>query len=263
MTFYVSGKPVASLALAMAVLGGCAAYSIEQPTIAMVAPGDERIVFAADDFKGTTSVHVKFTDPWQREEYALFQGNGAQAEILYSTVQTGYQVALEYLFMVDRSVDTWNLSRKYTKSWGETEWFWGLLVGFFYKPYRLVETNRSCFGFSAAWDEPADDPEQRPGKVLFGYYCAKEDRALTRDRMETLLDRIGVRGITERLRSRPRGPQGLGVSAAAVPPDSRIQAEAARLAQGPLPAGDTGNPGFPFDLARYYQVVNGNGGKGH
>ncbi len=93
MTFYVSGKPVACLA--MAVLGGCAAYSIEQPTIAMVAPGDERIVFAADDFKGTTPVHVKFTDPWQREDYALFQGNGAQAEILYSAARTVHQVALE------------------------------------------------------------------------------------------------------------------------------------------------------------------------
>lgn len=263
MTFYVSGKAVAALALAMAVLGGCAAYSIEQPTIAKVAPGDERIVFAADDFKGATPVHVTFTDPWQREEYALFQGNGAQAEILYSAARTGHQVALEYLFTVDRSVDTWNLNRKYTKSWGETEWFRALLAGFFYKPYRLAETNRSCFGFSAAWDHPPEDPHGWPGKVLFGYYCAKEDGALTRDRMETLLERIGVRGITERLGPRPGGPQGSGVSAAAVPPDPRIQAEAVRLARGPLPAGDTGNPGFPFDLARYYQLVNGNGGKGH
>ncbi len=253
MTRFLSPGPLALVTAAFAALTGCAAYSIDQPAVARIAPGDARIVFADDEFKGSAPVHIKFTDPWQREEYALFQGNGSQAEILYSSTEIGYQVALEYLFTVDRSVETWNLNRKYTRSWGENEWFQGPFVGFFYQPYQLVEANRSCFGFSSTWDDPSDDPDHRPGKVLFGYYCAGPGGALTRGRMEALLDRIGVRGITERIRG---GSGGMGAGA----PDAGHQAEATRLARGGTPNTVTGNPDFPFDLARYYQVHGGEGG---
>ncbi len=253
MTFYPSGKAVASLVLAMAVLGGCEVSAIQRPMIAKVAPGDERIVFAAAEFAGTTPVHVKFIDSWQREDYALFKGNGAQGEILYAAANPYDQVALEYQFTVDRSVETWNLNRKYAKSWGDAERFPGPFAEFFYIPFTLVETDRSCFGFTADWDDPADDPDHRPGKVLFGYYCAKEGVSLTVERMEGLLEGIGIRGITERLRPRRGGPRG-----SEAPPNPPIHNRAARLAQGPSPGGETGNPGFPFDLARYYQV-DGNG----
>jgi hypothetical protein len=234
MTRYLSPGTLALVTVAFAALTGCAAYSVDQPAVTRIAPGDARIVFADDEFKGTASVHVRFTDSWQHEEYALFHGNGSQAEILYSSAETGYQLALEYLFTVERSVETWNLNRKYTRSWGETEWFRGPFVGFFYQPYQLVEVNRSCFGFS----------------FLFGYYCAGPGGALTRDRMEALLERIGVRGITERIR------RDSGAAVARVP-DAGHQAEATRLARGGAPGTITGNPGFPFDLARYYQVGNG------
>ncbi len=266
MTFrpsvFGSGKSVAAFTLAMAVLGGCAIGAIEQPTIARVAPGDERILFAAEAFKDASPLHVKFTDPWQREDYALFKGNGAQAEILYATItEAGYEVALEYLFIVDRSVMTWNLNRKGSISWGEAERFQGPFSEFFYMPYSLLETNRQCFGFSADWDGPPEDPELRPGEVLFGYYCAREGAVLTRDEMETLLERIGIRGITERLRTRPGAAMGETAFVPAAPAITHGQAEAARLARGPSAGGEVGNPGFPFDLARSYSV-DGNGGEG-
>ena len=66
-------------AVAMAVLGGCAVSDYQRPTIERVAAGEERVVFAADVFRGTTPERVKFTDIWQREEYVLFRGGGAQA----------------------------------------------------------------------------------------------------------------------------------------------------------------------------------------
>lgn len=247
MTPYRPVKAMALLALAAVALGGCAAGSIEQPAVSRLGPGDGRIVFAADAFKGTAPVHVAFTDPWQREEYALFKGDHAQAEVLYSSTQPGYQVALEYLFTVDRSVDTWNLNRKYTKSWGESTWFRAPLTGLFYQPYILVEANRQCFGFSGGWDDPSDDPQNRPGKVLFGYYCAGSGEALPRDRMEALLSTIGVRGITEPLRYAERQSQATAVHEPA----------AVSLAKGSSPGGESGNPQFPFDLARYYQIHGG------
>ena len=259
MTFWpsalASGKSVAVLALAMAALGGCTFSAIERPATAKVAPGDQLILFPAQAFKGTGPLHVKYTDPWQREDYALFKGNGAQAEILHAAItDRGYEVALEYLFTVDRSVETWNLNRKYTISWGEAERLRTPFEILFYIPYRLVETNRPCFGFSAEWDDPPEDPNHRPGKVLFGYYCGEPGGILTQYEMETLIGRIGIRGVTERLRSRPRTTRG----EPAPTPVTHDQDEAARLARGPSAGGEVGNPGFPFDLARSYSA-DGNG----
>ena len=263
MTFWpsasASGKSVAVLVLAMAALGGCTFGAVERPATAKVAPGDQLILFPAQPFKGTRPLHVKYTDPWQREDYALFKGNGAQAEILHAAItDSGYEVALEYLFTVDRSVETWNLNRKYTISWGEAERLRTPFAVLFYIPYRLVETNRPCFGFSADWDDPPEDPGHRPGKVLFGYYCDEPGGTLTQYEMETLIGRIGIRGVTERLRSGPGTARGEAPFAPAPTPVTHDQDEADRLARGRSAGGEVGNPGFPFDLARSYSV-DGNG----
>jgi hypothetical protein len=263
MTFrpsaFASGKFIALMALAAAALGGCRFSALEPPATAKVAFQDRLILFAAQTFKGTRSLQVKYTDPWQREDYALFKGNGAQAEILHAAItERGFEVALEYLFTVDRSIETWNLSREYTLSWGERGRLQGSFAVFFYIPYRLVETNRPCFGFSAEWDDPPEDPDHRPGKVLFGYYCAKPGTVLTGDEIETLIGRIGIRGVTERLGSRPASARrGAPFAPAAI----HDQNKATRLARGPSAGGEVGNPGFPFDLARSYSV-DGNGGQG-
>jgi hypothetical protein len=261
MTFcpsaFASGKFIALLALATAALGGCGFSAIEPPATVNLAPQDRLILFPAQAFKGTRSLQVKYTDPWQREDYALFKGNGAQAEILHAAItERGFEVALEYLFTVDRSVETWNLSRQYTLSWGEPGRLQRPFAVFFYISYRLVETNRPCFGFSAEWDDPPEDPVQRPGKVLFGYYCAKPGTVLTGDEIETLIGRIGLRGVTERVGWRPATARR---DAPFAPAAIHDQNKATRLARGASAGGEVGNPGFPFDLARSYSV-DGNGG---
>lgn len=243
-------KTMTVLAFAAVALSGCASMTIQQPAVAELKPGQGRIVFADPAFKGTHPVHVAFTDPWQREEYALFKSHGAQSEILYSTTQPGYEVALQYNFTVKDSVDTWNLNRKYAKSWGRAAWFRSPLTGLFYQPYTLLGANRQCFGFSGGWNNPPDDPDARPGKVLFGYYCAASGQALPRQRMEDLLSDIGIRGITEPLpyaeREHPT-------------PSTANQPAAIKLAQGGAGNGDSGNLQFPFDLARHYPTYGDDG----
>ncbi len=240
---------ILAAAVSMAVLGGCAVSDYQRPTIERVAAGDEHVVFAADVFRGTTPERVKFTDIWQREEYVLFRGGGAQAEIIYSTTTTPvFTVILEYQFMVDDTVETWNLNRKHTKAWGESRKVEAPLESFFYRPYRLVEIDRACFGFHTEWDHRGDDPDNRPSKVLFGYFCAKTGAPMSLDRMEELIRSIGVKGITERIRHADAARRG----AAAPAPDARSQADAALIARGASPSADRGNANFPFDLAQFF-----------
>ncbi|MFQ6017065.1 MAG: hypothetical protein ACE5KF_02620 [Kiloniellaceae bacterium] len=228
----------------------------QSPTIMEDPPGDERIVFTADEFEGTTPQRVKFTDVWQREEYALFRGCGVQAEIVYTTV-TEDSKALEYNYLVERTANTWNLNKKYNKVWGAYGTVRALLGEFVYKPYALTERNRECFGFSSEWDHPPDDPEHRPGKILFGYFCANEGDKISEYRIENLIQRIGIRGVTEAIRKRRGNRHGSGSGVAATSADARLQTEAAVIGQGLSPSAETGNASFPFKFARHYEAGNG------
>ncbi len=130
-----ASRPILAVAVSMAVLGGCAVSDYQRPTIERVGAVDGRIVFAADVFGGAAPERVRFTDIWQREEYALFRGGGTQAEIIYSTTTTPvFTVILEYQLMVDDMVGTWNLNKKHTKAWDESRRVEAPLGPFFYKP---------------------------------------------------------------------------------------------------------------------------------
>lgn len=244
---------VLGAALAITVLGGCAVSDYQRPTIETVPPGDERIVFAADVFRGKAPERVKFTDIWQREEYALFRGSGAQAEIMYITVtQPVFPIALDYRSMVDDMVETWNLNKKHAKVRGESRKIEAPLGPYFYRPYRLTEINRACFGFATEWDHRTDDTRHRPGQVLFGYFCAGEGASLPVHRMEELIQMIGVSGVTEPVGKTDATRRVSGGGSAGQPPSARARAQAALIAKGASPSADSGNRSFPFDLAEFY-----------
>ncbi len=102
MTTFVARKIIAIIGVLG--LSACAVQSMPRPTIQTLSPGAERIVFRAPAFSGA-AYSVRFADFWEEEEYGLFQGAGAQAEILYASVSAYDQLALEYGFTVARSVE--------------------------------------------------------------------------------------------------------------------------------------------------------------
>ena len=240
-------KIITVLIVAAPILGGCAGANM--PAIVTVPPGDERIVFTAAEFKGMTPQRVKYTDLWQREEYALFRANGAQAEIIYASAKEDASTALEYGYTVEGTIKTWNLNKKFDIQWRKVQRIAVPFGDIFYKPYLLKGKNRECFGFAREWDHLSDDPDHRPGKVLFGYFCAKAGAHISEDGIEELIQRIGVRGVTERLGSR-RGSGG------DVAPAS---ADAVMIARGADASSESGNANFPFGFARHYIVGNGDG----
>lgn len=215
--------------LALIALAGCADFSVPgigstKDRIAPLPADDARILFGAPSFAGIPPLRLKFTDEWQREEYALFQGAGTQAEIFYIAA-TARETSLEYEVGLKSRIESWSYNAGSKIVWGKESEGFSAFGKIFYLPY--LRGLDSCFGFSAEWAVAADDPELNPTKAVFGYYCEASDIALTTEQIDSLIDTIEVSRFASG--SASQGPSSLGVTASV-----------------------TGNPDFPFALARGY-----------
>ncbi len=229
-------------------LAGCQTTNATHPTVAWAGTDSAYVLFTAPAFKNTKSKHVVFTDIWQHEEYVLFEGDGAQAEIIYVAANERDTIALDYSYPVVPMVQTWNIARKHSIVWGEEGQTGAPLGAYFYRHFRLRDVGRDCVGFFTEWDLKDDDPQLRNGKALFGYYCEKPSLALNQKQVFGLLDNIWIRGITARydVRFQPVAPTG-----------GPLAGRQGALAFAKHGTGTTGNANFPFDIASHYQEVDG------
>jgi len=247
-------KPIfqrgATLAALMfsAALTGCQTTGATYPTISWAGTESAYVQFTATAFENTPSKHVVFTDVWQHEEYVLFEGGGAQAEIIYVAANERDTIALDYSYPVVPMVQTWNIARKHPIAWGEKGQTGAPLGAYFYRHFRLNDVGRDCVGFFTEWDLKDDDPQLRNGKALFGYYCEKPGIALSQKQVFGLLDNIWIRGITARydVRFQPVAPTG-----------GPLAGQQGALAFAKYGTGDTGNVNFPFDIASHYNEFDG------
>jgi hypothetical protein len=118
---------------------------------------------------------------------------------------------------------------------------------FFYRPYGLGEVRRPCFAFLVEWDQIYADPQSRPGKVLFGYYCGETSDVLGDAEVRTM-----IRGITMCSTSACQDSQDRKSSTTA---SMQRPETAPAIASGSLK--NSGNSGFPFRFARYYTESGG------
>lgn len=238
----------AALLMITVALAGCQTNQTTYPTVAWAGSNSAYVLFTAPAFKNTPSKHVVFTDIWQHEEYVLFEGDGAQAEIIYVAANERDSIALDYNYPVVPMVQTWNIANKHPIVWGQEGQTGAPLGAYFYRHFRLSDVGRDCVGFFIEWDLKDDDPQLRNGKALFGYYCEKPGVSLNQTQVFTLLDNIWIRGITARndVRFQPVAPTS--------GPLAGRQGALAFAKQG---TGDTGNANFPFDIASHYQDAEG------
>lgn len=235
---------VASLMLAM----GCAEFRLPPPATVLVPPDQARIVFDADAFASTTPVRVRYSDLWQSEEYARFQGRGAQAEVIQAQIDYSERVALDYNMLVEDMVETWNYNKGQAKSWGKAEGIRTPLSRFWYRPYALQNKNQSCVGFTTDGNvEPQDPRYQR--WALFGYYCAAPGTTLTKAQMEQLVNSVGILGV-----SKPRWKAEVEAAKASAPQTGATPGDAIQVARA---GGEAGNPRFPFMFARWFSPSEG------
>ncbi len=238
---------IAAILIGSLALAGCQSVGSYQPDVAWAGTKDAVVLMTAPEFQNKPSRHVVFTDIWQREEYALFQGGGAQTEIIYAAADERDTVVLVNGMTIERMVNTWNIARNHTVAWGNPGQAGAPLRAFFYQRFRLADVNRNCFGFTSEWDQKSDDPYQRYTKILFGYYCASPGIAIAEAEIPGLLDNVWIRGITARFDARftPVAPSGPGSSRAGATQFAKAGSR------------DTGNAAFPFDMADYYNTADG------
>lgn len=231
---------VAAVALA-AGLSACA-YSYDPPATAALPPGLGAVAFDAPALGGDPGRRVRYVDMWQTEEYALFQGGGAQAEFVYAAVNPGFEVVLEFSKTIEAAVSAFNHNRG-DKTWDEerrTETKFGTT---WYKPYRLARTGQTCLGFAVDWQNEAHDIHHAPKRALFGYHCQPPGQGISLDEAESLIQRVAVRGITA-----PMKPSAQAADAQLPRPTPADQQAALGLAHGQ--GGESGIATFPHRFAR-------------
>jgi len=209
--------------------------------------GDEKngvLVFGDGVFGGPAVERMVYADPSEREEYAMFKSAGKVAEVVYLTTRHLHMnnLSLDNSLTMDDQIKSWNNTNDQAQLEADAFRYEAGWIGMWVKPFSLKNSKQNCAAFNAEWDTPADDPNQQPSKMMFGYICKASGVAYVRADMETDFAAIGIRGISTRLAENPTE-----VSAVATTP---TQVElAARVQQGPY-----GTSAFPHLLARAYRV---------
>jgi len=227
------------VAITTAMLSGCA-LPAHHGFISLPADGG-RIAFKADAFAGTGAQRVRYTDIFQREEYARFLGRdgNARAEVIVSSVSESDRVSLNYGLTLEAMTGTW--THNTDKAAGPVQWGRTGMVrtgddddapafrtvnrnGLHYRAYQLSGRGSACFAFFREWDPVTEDDNNRYRNVILGYYCEKGTTSLSKSRINSLASLVSVAPEPET----PAGP-------ATDRPDSEI-----------------GNPHFPFEFAEFY-----------
>jgi hypothetical protein len=220
-----------SLIALLTLLSACKAISVPgfgtaADDIVPVPLPDARILFNAPEFAGQSIMRAKFADTWQREEYALFRGARSKAEVVYIAA-TARETSLDADVTLKSMIRKWNFNANSKIFWGEEIKALATFGEVFVLPYR--HRDNSCMGFSSEWGTAGDDPEVRPTKMVFGYYCELAETPLTTAQIDALIDEIQVSSFA-------------GGSTTSIPISGAIDRN----------GGMIGNPGFPFLLAQGY-----------
>ncbi len=255
-------RKVALAILAMATAGALGACGelpgrLPGPKAAELPPDRGLILFAADTVGNTPKRRVQYVDNEQRVDYALYQGNDAQAEFIYMETPFFRWVAFEFPYTIRDKVEAWKFSKGQAIEWDKAVQILTTVGMVYYRPYRLTGMNRSCFGMSGEWDTAVEDSDLRPERIMFGYYCAPPGKTLSEKEILTLVDRIGLKGTTVRSAGHASRLGNFYGDIDANFGGPRKSAWVVKSVQGTDTPDPAGIDEFPFDYAQIYTPEGG------
>lgn len=236
-------------------LGACATGKVDTGVFSRPAEDRGRIVVEAPAYEGVTPVRVRFRDRYEREEYALFRGDGGQAEIVFieTRPELTANVVLDFNKLIADTLKMWRFNRDLDLRLGDSVSVETDIVPLWVQPYRQRQTGRDCVGFYGNWDVEGRDPQLRPTKVLFGYHCAPAGTEMDAAAAATFVTSLQLRGISVPLRIESVYKPG---EEPAPEPRERQTAHLV-LAQDGGGGGIAGLPAFPLLAARVFTDSNG------
>ncbi len=252
-------KAIAVTALAAGALAACADLPFRLPgeRAAIIKPDQGSILFRTDTVGNLPAQRVLYSDNDQRVEYALYKGNGAQAEFVYMERPYNQKIAFNYAYTVADTVQRWNYSKGQATAWDKATRVVTKVGDLFYRPYRLTAKNQHCFGVNGEWERAVDDPRQRNTRIMFGYYCAPAGQALSQEKTLALIDSIGLKGVTERSPDYADTIYGFHQDVVANFAGKEGTQKAIALAQFGADAA-AGIAEYPFRFAEHYMISDGN-----
>ena len=249
-------KTLAFVLIAAGSLAACAdlPYRLPGERAAELPPQKGLVTFKAPTVGDQPAKRVQYSDNEQRVDYALYRGDGAQAEFIYMERPYQLNVAFNFPFTIADKVKAWNFSKGQAVEFGKAMQARTRVGYVYYRPYKLSTANRQCFGVSGEWDLAPDDPKLRHTRILFGYYCAPQGQALGEEEGLKLVDNIGLRGVTDRAQDvDPVYNFHTDVTANFAGPEGTEKAmNAAQNGDG-----KAGIAEFPFRYAEYYNRGDG------
>ena len=224
-------------------LSGCASLSTTSVRVGTPPPNSPALRLSAPGIAPIKARTVVYQDRWETEAYQLWRGPNAQAEAIFMQA-TGIQIALEFpRYRLAKLTQGWRA----VQAGGPLHWQPEQHVNLrhrsvFYRRFRLGTSQRACVAFESDWATAQDDPEQRPTKAFFGYYCRT-------DAGQTLSD-AQARRIAQSVHPPAKPPQlasqtGHDASALAMARHGASSRQAAGYAK------------FPLSFDRHYQVGDG------
>ncbi|MDA3921245.1 MAG: hypothetical protein PF501_11300 [Salinisphaera sp.] len=233
---------IALLAVMACLLSSCAVLHGSASGTTFLAASQRHVNFGMG-FENADVQSVAYRNPSEYEEYDRWTGAG-QAEVIFA-VANGPDTALQFSdYRLPAMTKSWTfnendaqLDLKPTHVLHDRQWPFTYAL----YPHQAAGDRRDCVAFLRSWDNPPDDPMHRPGKALFGYYCAPSGQSLSERQAIAVL-----RGIVVDANKIPQVYFGQDL-----PDDPR----ALRRARG-SDSSHRGNPEFPFYFSRHYNVGN-------
>ncbi len=251
--------PILTLLLFVGALGACAdlPYRLPGERAAEIPLDKGLILFSTETVGKTPQKRIQYTDNEQRVDYALFRGGDAQAEFVFMEKPYFLNVAFDFPYNIRDKVEVWNFSKGRPIKWEKAKRLTTKLGWVHYRPYRLTSANRQCFGMSGEWEVHPLDERLRDTRIMFGYYCAPPGQALSEKEILSLVDRIGLRGTTERSPGYADPVNNFYRDVDEVYGGPEGTKRAVEIAQGAGTPQSAGIGEFPFRYAQYFTVSGG------
>ena len=250
-TFLIAGLGVLAACAGSGSGGGL--YSLPGPRAVEFPLDSGLIVFASEQVGKTPVKRIQYTDNEQRIDYALFKCNGAQGEFIFMDTPYTLNVSFNFPFNIRDKVEAWNFSKGQAAEW-ETAVQIHTKLGFIFYRYRLTGLIRACFGISGEWDIAPGDPKLHYTRIMFGYYYQLPGIALEDEKMRTLIDNIGLKGVTQRDVRFSDNVLNFHRDVAENFSGPQAGSRAMSMAQGGGLGASAGIGEFPFNYAEYYNL---------